>query len=643
MPEKINKESPNPIDEYNSWLSKKFPSCFSEGKLNFKKLEELLKPISETRDESYSFSWAGRANSIKNIQTPAKTTFVPQKSQSVNFDDTENIFIEGENLEILKLLQKSHFAKIKMIYIDPPYNTGNDFVYNDDFTNNIPSYLEQTGQSKDGIKLTTNPETSGRFHSDWISFMYPRLFLARNLLRDDGIMFISVDDHEFHNLKHIMNEIFGEENFVATIVWEGGLKNDSKFISVSHDYIIAYAKNLLLLKENNTTWRLRKEGIDQIYEKVSELQNLHGTDFIKISELLYDWYSGLDKNNPAFEHRHYNEVDKNGVFFPDNISWPGGGGPKYEILHPVTKKPVKIPSRGWVFAKKEKMLEMINKNRVKFGIDENKVPTIKRYLHETEGQVIPSVIYKDRRNAKKKLRDLFGDDVFDNPKDPEIIQKLITLTCDKEDVVLDFFSGSGSTAQAILDTNVDDICRKFITVQLPEKTNENSIAHKSGYDNIADISKERIRRVIKQIKDTNKQQKISQPKQDLGFKVFKLTKSNYKPWQSPKDESKLKTQLKLFENPLIENYKDLDVIYEVIIKEGYSLNSKIEETNIKSNKIYKISDDEFYFFICLDKQVKQANLESLKLDQTMMFVCLDSALDDSQKSNLNRQCKLKTL
>lgn len=642
---KINKESQNLIEQNFKYIEENFPQCITEGKIDFEKLKNSLGEFTQDKEERYTFSWSGQKDALKAAQITSKGTLIPDKDESVNFDDTQNIFIEGDNLEVLKLLQKSYFGKIKMIYIDPPYNTGNDFVYKDDFKNSIDSYLEQTGQKKDGIKQTTNPETSGRFHSDWMSMMYPRLSLAYNLLRDDGVIFVSIDDNEVHNLRIMMNEIFGEENFITCFIWEGGLKNDSKFVSISHDYIICFTKNKLKLNDDHTIWRLRKDGIDKIYTYVEKLKKTE-LNHDEISNELKKWYGQLEKTDPSFGHKHYNEIDERGIFFPGDISWPGGGGPRYEILHPITKRSVKIPSRGWIYAKKETMLEEIKKNKIRFGKTENTIPNVKRYLHETEGQVINSVFYKDRRNSKKKLKKLMGEDVFENPKEPDIIQKLVKLISSNSDIILDFFVGSGTMCESTLLQNVEDHQhRKFICVQLPELCKKDSAAYNSGFKTIADISKERIRRVIKQIKEENKQQKIDSSKQDLGFKVFKLAKSNHRIWEdyTGKDPEELKKQTELFSKPLIDGYEDIDVIYEVIIKEGYSLNSEIQKLDIKSNTIYKITDQDSLFYITLDAKINDDVISELDLKKDTMFVCIDDALDDSKKTNLSLLCNLKTI
>ena len=613
---KINKESPNPIDENQKWLQEKFPSCFVEGKLDFDKLKELTSEFTDNRNEKFTFSWAGRADSIKNIQTPTHGTLIPQKDESINFDDTENIFIEGENLEVLKLLQKSYTGKVKMIYIDPPYNTGKDFIYKDDFKSNLESYLSQTGQSKEGVKLTSNPESSGRFHSNWISFMYPRLFLARELLKDDGVIFVSIDDGEINNLRNIMNEIFGEENFVATIIWQKNYspRNDTKYFSDMHDYIICYAK-----QKNTDT----NEGWKRNLLPRTEEQNLR--------------YTNRDN-------------DKRGVWKAENFTVKTySAAYDYSITTP-SGKIVKPPKGRCWRSSKETFEKLVQENRIWFGEKGEGIPAKKSFLSDVQQGRVPVTLWLrdevgDNQEASKELKTLFDIPPFDTPKPTRLIRKIIELSTNpnENDIILDFFAGSGTTSNSTLSKNFEDKGnRKFILIQLPEKIDDERI--KNDFDTIANVCKERIRRVIKNIQKENKQQKLnSKQNQDLGFKVFKLTKSNYKVWQEVQDEAKLKDQLKLFEDPLIENYKDMDVIYEIIIKEGYSLNSKIEEVSENPNKIYKVSDGEFFFYVTLDEKIDEKALDDLNLDKNIMFVCLDLAINDSQKTNLDKLCKLRTI
>jgi len=402
---------------------------------------------------------------------------------SIGDPGSGNLIVEGDNLVALKALLPYYAGQVKCIYIDPPYNTGNEgWVYNDNV--NSPVIREWLG------KVVGDEASDLSRHDKWLCMMYPRLQLLRQFLRPDGVIFTSIDDNEVNHLRCILDECFGANNFIADFVWEGALKNDSRFVSISHDYILCYARDREFLRVNQSRWRTRKEGVDEIYLKVEDLKKRYGADYGKISKELRAWYSGLSKNDPAWGHRHYNKVDQRGVYFPSDISWPGGGGPKYEVLHPITKKPVKVPARGWVFPSWERMAEFIREDRVDFGEDETKVPTLKRYLHETEGQVLPSVFYKDRRAAMKRLRQLFGKDVFDNPKDEEVLAKLFEAVTEGEDVILDSFAGSGTTGHAVLKLNKQDGGnRRFILVELEPK-----IAR--------EITAERVRRVIHGYGDT---------------------------------------------------------------------------------------------------------------------------------------------
>lgn len=385
------------------------------------------------------------------------------ESFSVGDKESGNLLVQGDNLHALKALLPYYAGKVKCIYIDPPYNTGEEkWKYNDNVNApEIKSWLnEVVGKEEDDLTR----------HDKWLCMMYPRIQLLRKFLREDGAILVSIDDNEYANLKLLFDEVFGQNNFIASFTWEGAIKNDSKFVSVSHDYILCYAKSKSLLKANKTIWRTRKEGIDEIYKKVDELKKLYGNDYNTISQKLQEWFKSLSKNDAAWLHRHYDEVDEKGVYFPGDISWPGGNGPSYNILHPITGKEVRKPKGGWRYAKKETMLQAIKDNKVKFGLDESKVPTLKRYLHETEGQVLPSVIYKDRRAALQRLRLVMGQDVFENPKDEDVLLKIFEAMTVNNDIILDSFSGSGTTGHATLKLNkLDGGTRRFILVELEEK------------------------------------------------------------------------------------------------------------------------------------------------------------------------------
>jgi adenine-specific DNA-methyltransferase len=519
-----------------------------------------------------------------------------------------------------------------MIYIDPPYNTGNDFIYPDNYAENLSTYLEYTGQvDSEGKKFSTNTETDGRFHSKWMNMMYPRLFLAKNLLKQDGVIFISIDDKEMDNLKKLCDEIFGEENFVSNITWEGALKNDSRLISNSHDFVLVYCKDKSLFSEKNLFWRTKKEGIDKIYNTVNKLRKEYGENYEAINSELKTWFSSLKKDDPSYQHRHYNRVDRKGLYFPSDISWPGGGGPTYTVVHPKTGKPVKVPSRGWVFSTKERMQEIIDDNRVDFGKDENSVPTLKRYLEEIEGQVLPSVFYKDRRASMQRLRNLLGADVFDNPKDEDVLLKFIEATTDSSSIILDFFAGSGTTAHAVLNLNIEDGGgRKFILVQLPELCDEKSNAYNEGYRTIADISKERIRRVAKVIK---KDYPIFNG--DLGFKVFKLQPSNFKIWNAAieKKPEIVQAEMDLHVSHLTREAQQENILYEILLKAGFELTTPIEKLEIESNTVFSVASGEL--LICLEKNLTHGLIKAIAEKQPTRVICLDEGFQNNDQLKTN--------
>ena len=508
-------------------LQSLFPEAFTEGKVDFEVLKQLLGGAVDEREEKYGLNWHGKRRARQLALTPSTGTLRPCPEESVDWETTKNLMIEGDNLEVLKLLQKSYAGKVKLIYIDPPYNTGKDFVYPDNFQDNIKNYLELTGQIEGGKKISSNTESSGRFHTDWLNMMYPRLKLAQSLLKHDGAIFISCDETEQPRLRAAMDDIFGQENFVADMVWAAGRKNDSRLVSVSHEYIICYARDKGFLTEQKIEWRQRKKGLTDIYGQYEKLKREHGIGFTAMTAGLKQWYKGLADGNPAKAHKHYCQIDKRGVYFAADISWPGGGGPKYEVLHPNTGEPVKIPARGWITPDPGKMKQWIEDERVHFGDNETSVPCLKSYLKDQEYQAPYSVFYQDGRAATKRLRELMGGDCFDFPKDETVLRELIGMMTSGEDMVIDFFSGSGTTGHAVLAQNAtDNSNRRYILVQLPEPLDPEKKEQKTAADycdklnkprNIAELTKERLSRAAKKIKDEN-------PIfiGDTGFRVFKL-------------------------------------------------------------------------------------------------------------------------
>ncbi len=607
---KVNLTSPNLGEERLNGLRKILPEVFSEQKIDWDKLKTVLGGVIAPQFDKFSFNWSGKAQAIQAVIEPSKATLKSSKKESVKFDKSKNLFIEGDNLEVLKLLQKTYFEQIKMIYIDPPYNTGGDFVYKDNFTSPIDNYLKQTGQlNGNGEKLETNKETNGRFHSDWLSMIYPRLKLAWNLLKDDGVIFVSIDDNEVHHLRIVMDEIFGEENFVGNFIRQSkvGGGSDSKFIVKEHEYCFCYAKNIDILEEF---------FID------------HTSEYLK----------------------RYKEVDENGKYFWDTLARGGLKNPiRFEVEAPDGTKLIDNWNRS-----QRTFYNDLARGEIKFQKNRQGKWNIyfKQRLNESGKK--PRSLTSDLGSTidgKNDTKEIFNNDkIFSYPKPVKLIQFLINIVskASDEDIVLDFFSGSGTTAQAVLELNQENNGnRKFICVQLPEKTDEKSEAYKAGYKTIADIAKERIRRVIKGYG--------KEPKPiNNGFKVFKLDKSNYIENNFEFDPEKgevenKKAYLKYLndakQSSLFDKTSELDVIYENIVKEGLSLNSKIEEQKIRKNTIFHVHDGKREFFICLDQGIEKETVKELtnKNYKDKLFICIDDALNDTTKSNLSLNLEIKTI
>lgn len=573
---KLNGTTPDIAEENIAKLKEIFPDVFCEGKVDFEKLQQVLGNYVEDAKERYNFSWNGKGKSLKLAQSPSTGTLLPCKEESKNWDTTENLYIEGDNLEVLKLLQKSYHNKIKMIYIDPPYNTGHDFVYKDNFKDNLQNYLEITGQTdEDGNKMTTNSESNGRYHTDWLNMMYPRLRLARNLLTDDGVIFISIDDNEVANLKKLCDEILGEDNFVAQLIWQRAFspKNDARYISNSHDYILMYAKIL----DSFTIGRLpRTEEANARY------------------------------SNP--------DNDPRGVWTSGDLS--------VKTYNPATDYPITTPSgkiveppsgRCWR-ASKESLEALIADNRIYFGEDGNNTPRLKRFLSDLkhDGMAPTSILFHKEvghsQEGSQELTKLLDAGVFDGPKPIRLLDRLLTLAnLSNNDIILDFFSGSASIAQAVLQLNQKDGGnRKFICVQIPETTNEKSEAFNAGYKNICEIGKERIRRAGDKIKSeieaANVQITLGEDEKkvpDIGFKVFKLNSSNIKKWQPDFDE--IADYILNMENNFVDDRTELDVVYEIMIKYGLDLTYPVEELSCGDTTLYSIGMG--MLIICLKENI----------------------------------------
>nr|WP_243157822.1 site-specific DNA-methyltransferase [Anaerotruncus colihominis] len=634
--------------ENKARLQSVFPECFTEGRLDIDKLLSLCGEYITDDFEKYEFKWKGKSDCLRLAQRRSTATLRPCPAESVNFDATQNLYIEGDNLEVLKLLQKSYFRKVKMIYIDPPYNTGSDFVYEDDFSDPMRRYVEVTQQT-----TKSNPETMGRYHTNWLNMMYPRLRLAANLLRDDGIIFVSIDDVELDNLKKLCNEVFGEENFIACLVYDKNRKNDAKYFSIGHEYMLVYFKSTATMNERGTVLRMTKEGIEEVKAEFERLRKLYDDDWGKVNEGLKLLYSSWDKDDPRKSLARFTRVDEKGPYRDDgNISWPGGGGPRYDVMHPVTHKPCKVPSRGWIYPNPQRMKEEIDRGRVVFGQDETTTPRIRTNLFEADKEVMRSVHFSYAQTASQTFNAIFDNRrVFENPKSIDDIKKLVEYVTVKDDcdIILDFFSGSATTAHAVMQLNSEDGGnRRFIMVQLPEVCGEKSEAFKAGYKNICEIGKERIRRAGKKILETLDRDK--QPV-DVGFKVFKLDTSNMKLWDdTPIEDGDLATLFDRIDghiDGLKPDRGDEDLIFEILLKMGYPLSADLAAIDVGGLTVYKVDNGEM--LICLQPGITAGHIKQMAaLSPQKVVLAGHSLADSSTKANAfylleNKGIELKTV
>jgi len=547
----------NIVESNIEQLKALFPDIVSEGKIDFDKLRETLGDAVETQEERYNFSWNGKALAKRIAQTQSTGTLRPCKAESKHWDSTQNLFIEGDNLEVLKLLQKSYHKQVKMIYIDPPYNTGNEFIYPDNFKDNLDTYLKYTHQKdKDGRKFGTNAETSGRYHTNWLNMMYPRLKLARNLLQDDGVIFISIDDNEVSNLRKLCDEIFGEENFVANVVWQKkyAVSSDDPGIAPMHDHVLVFKKS----------------------EKFNR-------NLLPRTEKQLSRYKSLDNDPRGFWSSDNYVSNKSKSERP--TLW-------YPIKHPKTDEDV-WPNEDAVWRySKEKHAQMVIENRLYWGPNDSyQKPRIKRFLSEIQDGTVPSTwwTFEDvghNDEGQKETGELLGKKIFSTPKPTRFIRRILDIATLKDDVILDFFSGSAACAHSVMAVNAKDRGnRKFIMVQLPEPCEEKTEAYKAGYKNIADIGKERIRRAGEKILQANAD-KEGINNLDIGFKVFKLDSSNIKPWDAEFDNLE-DTLLNIVDN-IKEDRSEDDVLTEILLKYGLDLTVPIEERQVSGKTVYII-------------------------------------------------------
>lgn len=688
---KLKMHSPNLTEDNIARIREMFPGCVMEAKgedgsvklaVDFDQLrQELSDVIVEGPQERYHLNWPGKREALLTANAPIAKTLRPCREESVDFDTTKNLFIEGDNLDALKLLQETYLGKVKMIYIDPPYNTGNDFIYKDNFTAAKNVFEQVSGErNEEGGKLVSNPESRGRFHTDWLSMIYPRLTLAKRLLSNEGLILISIDDAEQASLRRVCDQVFGEKNFVAQLVWEKGRKNDAKYFSVGHEYMLVYARDLVFLRERGEIWREEKPGAREIWAEFLRLQKAHGEDYAAMEKALSQWYADLPKSHPSKKWARYKRVDKHGPWRDRDISWPGGDGPRYDVIHPVTKQPCTVPEAGWRYSSPEEMQRQIKLGLVEFRADHTEPPFRKAHIRpitdeavedqtdtDEEGsdedgaelatQVRGSYFYKQSQVAVKYLRKLMGAKVFSNPKDHEELARLIEYMTprNREAIMMDFFAGSGTTAEAVLRANaVYGTNHRFILVQLPENL-EDALASTTGTAKktvqsaiklltknaspllLSEVTKERIRRAGKQVREGDCHESWQQ---DTGFRVLKIDTSNMAEVFYTPDAV---TQAGLLD--ALDNIKPgrtaEDLLFQVMLDWGVDLALPIEKKAIQGKEVFFVDGDALA--ACFDAHggIDETLVKELATHQPLRVVFRDAGFaSDDVKINVEQIFKL---
>jgi len=664
--EKLNLKTPNFTNENIKKIAELFPNCVTEKKSENGELErsidfdalrqELSDSIVEGSQERYSLNWPGKREALVKGNTPISKTLRPCREESIDFDSTKNIFIEGDNLDALKLLQETYLSKVKMIYIDPPYNTGKDFIYNDNFTADKEKYDEASGQrDEDGGRLVANPDSNGRFHSDWLSMIYPRLRLARNLLREDGAIFISVDNEQA-NMKRLCDEVFGEDNFVECISWNKRIPKNDKGIGNIHEYVLLYVKN----RDSKLEFTMRKDGLDDIYNLLEKLERKK----ISLDQSENEIKKLYKKNGYDRGITLYNSLDKSYKLWGKiNMSWPNADtfGPTYDVFHPKTGSVVKVPDRGWRWKKEtfdaaakyengkyQEIQELHDGSylcgKIWFAPDENTQPSSVTYLDDVNNFLLRSILSL-KSDGGVEVENLFeGKSYFSYPKPTSLLRVLFSSAMAENGIFFDFFSGSGTTAHAVMQLNAEDGGnRSCISVQLPEKVNEKSEAFKAGYKNISEISKERIRRAGKKIKEDN-EGKEGIENLDTGFRVFKIDSTNMVDVHvSPDDASPDMFDAHI--GNIKKGRSSEDLLFQVLLDWGVDLSLPIIREEIAGKEVFFVDGNALV--ACFDDGINEEFVTELATRKPLRVVFRDDGFGsgkdgDSVKINVEQVFKLKS-
>ena len=648
--EHLKMHTPDLADENFQKLAALFPNAVTETKDENGNVvraidadvlrQEISSTVVEGPQERYQFTWPDKKKSVVLANRPIAKTLRLDREKSVGKDgtpgniDTENIYIEGDNLDALKLLQETYLGKVKMIYIDPPYNTGKDFIYEDDFSQSADDYLGNSGQfDEEGNRLVQNAESKGRFHTDWLNMLYPRLRLARDLLTDDGVILINIDEHEITNLQNICIEVFGKVNELGTIIWDKrNPKGDAKGISYQHEYIVVYAKNKYVFTQKCKMQRPKKNAAkilkkaEQLFKKVSSHYTLE-----QVNSDFSSWIRA--QNEFSGGEKAYNKIDENGdVYRQVSMAWPNKKKAPDDyfipLIHPVTGKPCPVPERGWRNPPTT-MKKMLENGLILFGKDETTIPNSKYLLKENMYENIPSLLYYGGSDTDLLFKMKIP---FDTPKAISVCQEHISSFTNENDIILDFFSGSATTAHAVMQLNAEDGGhRKFIMVQIPEETAEKSEAYKAGYKTICEIGEERIRRAGKKIKEESP---LTTTDLDIGFRVFKVDSTNMEDvYYRPADYSQ--GQMVLFADNIKPDRTPEDLLFQVMLDLGILLSSDIQETEIAGKKVFSVADG--YLIACFDKDVTEETVKAIAQKQPVYAVFRDSSMaSDSVATNFEQ-------
>lgn len=633
MIQKIDGKTMNLTEDNLAKMQELFPEVFAEGKIDFEKLQILLGENIDKDNEKYAFTWKGKFEAMKIAQLQSTGTLLPCPEESKNWGKTENLYIEGDNLEVLKLLQKSYLNQIKMIYIDPPYNTGKDLVYKDSFQDSIIKYKEQTQQAN-----KSNSETDGRYHTNWLNMIYPRLKLARNLLKKEGIIFISIDDKEVRNLKIICDEVFGENNFIAQIIIDGTPKNDPLIISTAHEYCLVYVKNYDKAKEMN--WGIK----NPIYEDLLKIYSDNAPNYKIVEAKLKEYF--LTNNLAGDNISNYKYADKNGVYRTGPIDDPQRGGAKDTRKNPITNEDLKTPSSGWRCSL-ETWKEWIKQELILFPEDNTNLCSKKTYIGDDRLDLLRAYFKIQTRKDTDMLSGYFGEKVFQFPKPVDLIKTFIESLNNKDEIILDFFSGSATTAHAVMKLNAEDGGnRKFILVQLPEnlvenlktaqgnrekQTTQNAINYCEQHNlkpYLTEIAKERIRIAGERIKD---EFSLETQDLDIGFKVFKLDSSNLKKWDNSPTDDVAEIQARIQDNLFYLNDKrsELDAVYEVMLKFGLPLTLPVKQKTFGDSETYIIEDNTYKVLVCLSPNIKLSEVEQMVEENVGTYIFADRCFTDA--------------